>query len=77
MIGRGMTVAGEVWPRLETMESLCREAGIPRDEYRTILVDVEASLSRWPELAEAGGISLAGIREVAERFSRIKTEALS
>jgi len=77
MLGRGMTVAGEVWPRLETMESLCLDAGITREEYRSIFDAVEASLSRWPDLAEAGGISRAGIREVAERLSRIKTEALS
>ena len=77
MLGRGMAVAGEVWPRSGTMESLCRDAGIASEEYRAIFDAVDASLSRWPDLAETGGISRAGIREVAERFARIKTEALS
>ncbi|MFZ4779328.1 MAG: hypothetical protein ACOYM3_28520 [Terrimicrobiaceae bacterium] len=62
---------------METMESLCRDAGINREEYRAIFDAVDASLSRWPDLAEAGGISRAGIREVAERFARIKAEARS
>jgi serine/threonine-protein kinase HipA len=71
---RGTQIAGEVWPRLATMESLCLGAGVKRDAFHAAVENVRAALKQWPDLAEENGISKAKHEEIATRFHRIDKE---
>jgi serine/threonine-protein kinase HipA len=71
MLQRGTQIAGEVWPQVATMEALCRSAGLAADEFAEVLEPVRASVSRWNQWADAGGLSRAKADEIQSRFDRI------
>lgn len=74
---RGTQVAGEVWPKLATMEELCRGAGIKRDTFRTAVDSVREALKQWPVLAEENGVAKGRREEITARFRRIDREVCS
>lgn len=76
LLTRGMTVAGEIWPLSTTMEVLCLDAGLSRNEYHEIFGLVDASLQKWPELARTNEIPEVKIQEVGQRFARIREKVL-
>ena len=76
LLTRGMTVVGEIWPLSTTMEALCLDAGLSRNEYREIFGVVDSSLKKWPELARANEIPEVKIQEVSQRFVRIREKVL-
>jgi len=71
---RGTQVAGEVWPKLATMEALCLGAGIKKDVFQGAVDSVRNALNQWPALAEASGVSKAKREEITARFQRIEKE---
>ena len=76
LLSRGMTVADETWPLSTTMEALCLDAGLSREEYRESFEAVESSLQKWPELAKEQDIPEGYVREISERFARIREKVL-
>jgi hypothetical protein len=58
------------------MEALCLDAGLSRDEYRESFEALESSLQKWPELAKEHEIPEVKVREISERFSRIREKVL-
>jgi serine/threonine-protein kinase HipA len=72
LLARGMTVSDETWPSAATMEVLCLDAGLRKEEFRLIFEAVDSSLQKWPQLAKEEGVSEVKIREVSERFARIR-----
>lgn len=73
MLQRGMQIAGEVWPEVATVETLCRSAGLAADEFADALESVRTSVSRWKHWADAGGLPRAKADEIQSRFDRIRT----
>lgn len=71
---RGMQVAGEVWPRLGTIEALCRDGGVGKDAFHAIFDEVQTALKRWPEWAGESDLSKGRREEMAGRFQRITKE---
>ncbi len=71
---RGIQVAGEVWPKLATMEELCLGAGIKKDAFQAAVDSVRSALKHWPVLAKENGVSKARREEVTARFQRIEEE---
>lgn len=71
MLERGMSIRGEVWPSIQTMQELCAEVNIASDEFRSITQDVTSAVNRWNDFAEASGVPQALRREIAERHGRI------
>jgi hypothetical protein len=71
---RGTQVAGEVWPKLATMEALCLGAGIKKDAFQASVDSVREALHQWPALAEENGVSTARREEITARFQRIEKE---
>jgi serine/threonine-protein kinase HipA len=76
LLSRGMTVSDETWPSAVSMEALCLDAGLKREEFRTIFEAVDFSLQQWPKLAKEHGVPEEKIREISERFTRIRKAAL-
>ena len=76
LLSRGMTISDETWPSAETIEALCLDAGLRREEYLEISHAVDFSLQQWPELAKKEGVPEVKIREVSERFARIRETVL-
>jgi serine/threonine-protein kinase HipA len=72
LLSRGMTVSDETWPTSVTMEALCRDAGLRKEEYRSIFEAIDSSLQKWTELAKGEGVPEVKIREVSDRFGRIR-----
>ena len=56
MLDRGLRVNGEVWPRIEVMEGMCREVGITKAEFSELLDDVRTAIGKWPKFAKAAGV---------------------
>ena len=54
------------------MEALCLDAGLRKEEFRSIFEAVDSSLQKWPQLAKDDGVPQVKIKEVSERFSRIR-----
>jgi serine/threonine-protein kinase HipA len=77
LLSRGMTVSDETWPSAVTMEALCLDAGLRRDEFQSIFEVVDSSLQQWPGLAKESGVPEVKIREVSERFARIRRQVLA
>jgi serine/threonine-protein kinase HipA len=76
MLERGMLVSGEVWPTVATMEALCLDAGLTRDEFQTILKDVAAALKKWPAFAKQARLSTAKTQEIRERHRLIQSRII-
>ena len=73
MLERGMLVGGEVWPTVATMEALCLDAGLAKDEFQIILKEVTAALKRWPTFAKQARLSTAKTNEIRERHRLIQS----
>jgi len=71
---RGTQVAGEVWPRLSTIEALCLSASLKKDVFSAIVSAVRSALQKWPQWAEEAELSKARRDEIARRFRRIDGE---
>lgn len=71
---RGTQVAGEVWPKLATMEALCLGAGLKKDVFHGAVDAVRDALKQWPALAEAHDVSKARRKEITARLRRIEKE---
>lgn len=56
MLDRGLRVNGEVWPRIEVMEGMCREVGITKAEFSELLDGVRTAIGKWPKFAKAAGV---------------------
>lgn len=56
MLDRGLRVSGEVWPRIEVMEAMCREVGITKTEFAELLDGVRAAIGKWPSFARSAGV---------------------
>lgn len=56
MLDRGLRVSGEVWPRIEVMEAMCREVGITKTEFAELLDGVRAAIGKWPRFARSAGV---------------------
>jgi serine/threonine-protein kinase HipA len=72
LLARGMTVSDETWPSAATMEALCLDAGLRKEEFWSIFEAVDSSLQKWPQLAKDDGVPQIKIKEVSERLSRIR-----
>ena len=76
MLERGMLVSGEIWPPATTMEALCLDAGLTKEEVQTIFQGVTQALKKWPMFAKRARLSAAKTREILERhrliLSRVK-----
>jgi serine/threonine-protein kinase HipA len=73
ILERGTLISGEVWPTEATMEALCLEAALSREEFQLILKKVRAALKKWPRIAKQAGLSAAKTKEVAERHQLIQS----
>ncbi len=71
---RGTQVAGEIWPKLSTIEALCLSAGLKKDAFSSIVSAVRTALQRWPDWAGQAELSTARREEIAQRFRRIDAE---
>ncbi len=77
LIQRAMQIAGEVWPKVATMEELCRNASLTREEIDEIIEAVIAAVSRWTQWAEESGLPGAKTKEIQARFERIRGEVFN
>ena len=73
MLERGMSVSGEVWPPVATMEALCLDASLMRKEVQTIFQRVAKALKKWPTFARQAGLSAAKTEEIRERHRLIES----
>jgi serine/threonine-protein kinase HipA len=76
ILGRGTLISGEVWPAEATMEALCLDAGLSRDEFQLILKQVRSALKKWPTFAKEAGLSGTKTKEIAERHRLIESRVL-
>jgi len=68
---RGTQVAGEVWPKLATMETLCQGAGIRKDTFRSLVDEVRKALRKWGSFADGCELPPIVRKEISTRFQRI------
>ena len=73
ILERGMLINGEVWPEATTMEVLCLDAGLGKDEIRQIFREVVRAIKRWPTFAKEAGLSAAKTKEIGERHQLIQS----
>lgn len=71
---RGTQVAGEVWPKLSTIEALCLSAGLTKYTFSSIISSVRNALQKWPDWAGQAELSKARCEEITRRFRRIDAE---
>lgn len=72
MLDRGLRVNGEVWPKLEVMETMSREVGIAKAEFAEILDSVATALARWRRFARQAGVPKNIVEEAGEWHRRIR-----
>jgi serine/threonine-protein kinase HipA len=72
MLDRGLRVNGEVWPRLETMESMCREVGITKAEFAGLADAVQTAIGRWGDYARRAGVPKDIVAEARVWHRRIR-----
>jgi serine/threonine-protein kinase HipA len=72
MLDRGLRVNGEVWPRLEVIESMCREVGITKTEVAEIVDAVQAAIGRWGRFAKETGVPQDVAAEASAWHRRIR-----
>jgi serine/threonine-protein kinase HipA len=73
MLERGLLVSGEVWPSVKTMEVLCLDAGLTKDEFQKIYDGVIKALRKWPVIARQVGLSTSKMEEIRERHRLIQS----
>jgi len=71
---RGTQVAGEVWPRLSTIEALSLSAGLKKDAFSSIVSSVRNALLQWSDWADQAELPKFRREEIAKRFHRIDQE---
>lgn len=71
MLDRGLRVSGEVWPRIEVMEAMCREVGITKTEFAELLDGVRAAIGKWPSFARSAAVPKELIATAASWHKRI------
>ena len=74
ILQRGTQIAGEVWPKVSTMEELCRSASLTEGEFEAALESVRPAVARWKQWADEGGLSRSKTTEIQNRFDRIQSE---
>ena len=72
MLERGMTIAGEVWPSVTSMEALSVDAGLSRSSFTAIVDQVGDAVADWPRHAEAAGVPATLTTEISERIRKIR-----
>lgn len=72
MLDRGLRVRGEVWPRLDVMESLSREVGIAKTEFAEIVDAVQTAIGRWRRFAQQAGVPKDLTTEVKAWHRRVR-----
>ena len=77
ILDRGMKVSGEVWPKLGTMEAMCLEVGIAREEFRAIVDQVDAAVAGWMRFAKAVQVPDALAREAAAGHKQVRAAVMS
>lgn len=75
MLERGMTIAGEIWPSVKTMETLSVDAGLSHSSFAAIVEQVGDAVADWPKHAEAAGVPIALTAEITERIRKIRQSA--
>jgi serine/threonine-protein kinase HipA len=73
ILERGMLVSGEIWPPAATMEALCLDAGLLKEEVQAIFQGVIKALKKWPAFAKQAGLSAAKTKEIRERHLLIQS----
>jgi len=73
ILERGMLVNGDVWPEATTMEALCLDAGLAKEETQQIFRKVVRALKKWPTFAKEGGLSATKTKEIRERHHLIQS----
>lgn len=76
MLDRGLRVNGEVWPRLEVMESMGREVGITPAEFAGIVDAVRAAVGRWGVFARQAGVPKDLTAEAGAWHRRIRDHVI-
>lgn len=71
MLSRGLTIAGEVEPRAETLRSFLGSVAMPVAEIRALSDQVLGTIARWEGFASEAGVGAAQIAEVAARHRRL------
>lgn len=69
VLERGMTICGEVWPSLQVMKNLAREAGISSSEFREIQSEIEHAISRWKDFADQAEVASHQEKEIRNRLN--------
>jgi len=72
MVDRGMTIAGEVWPSLASLEDLFVSASLPREESRGLIERVTEAVNKWPQVAQECGVPSELASRVQERIRRVR-----
>ncbi|MBX9578050.1 MAG: type II toxin-antitoxin system HipA family toxin [Chthoniobacterales bacterium] len=72
MLERGMSICGEVWPAMNTVEALCVDAGVTQKKFRSLLKEVESGIARWPHFAKKADVSKSMIQEIKQRHELIR-----
>jgi serine/threonine-protein kinase HipA len=73
ILERGMLVNGDVWPEATTMEALCLDAGLAKEEIQQIFREVVRALKKWPTFAKEAGLSATKTKEIRERHQLIQS----
>lgn len=74
IVQRGTQIAGEVWPKVATMEELCQNASLTKEEFHAAIESVHSSVGRWQQWADESGLPSAKAIEIKSRFDRIQNE---
>jgi serine/threonine-protein kinase HipA len=76
VLDRGLRVNSEVWPRLETMESMGREVGITKAEFAELLDAVQTAIGRWGDHAKRAGVPKDILAEARTWHRRIRESVI-
>jgi len=76
LLERGMSICGEVWPAMKTVEALCVDAGVTQRVFRSLLQKVERSIARWPYFAKKTDVSKSMIEEIRKRHEFIRAHVM-
>jgi hypothetical protein len=67
----GILISGEVWPSRATMEALCHDTGVSRENFDALFSKVISTVSQWPRFANQAKVPLVKAREIRERLQHI------
>lgn len=72
MLSRGLTIAGEVEPRAETLRSFLGSVAMSAAEIRALSDQVLGAIARWQEFAAEAGVAPAPLADVAATLGRLQ-----